>query len=272
MPVLHTAHGDIDYQDMGAGDTTLFLMPGWCQPKTVFHEFAALAASSFRVVIIDWRGHGKSSTDGRDFDGAALLTDALALIGHLNLLRVIPVSVAHASWIAVDLAERLPERVPAVVFLDWIMNQPAPEFFSSIEEMQDANSWKNARNELYEFWLAGSESPDIIHHLKTEMSVSSFQLWRLAGQVIADAYHQHGSPLERLEKLRHPPKATHIYSLDRNDEYLLLQQRFAADHDFFAVKRLENAITHLAVLERPGDVLDAMLENLEGEHLRRKTC
>lgn len=36
MPVLHTNYGDIDYQDIGTGDTTLFLMPGWCQPKTVF--------------------------------------------------------------------------------------------------------------------------------------------------------------------------------------------------------------------------------------------
>ncbi|MEJ5174110.1 alpha/beta fold hydrolase, partial [Erwinia sp. MYb416] len=80
MPILHTKHGDIDYQDVGSGDTTLFLMPGWCQPKTVFNEFSALAAASFRVVTPDWRGHGKSSTDGQDFDGAALFADALALI------------------------------------------------------------------------------------------------------------------------------------------------------------------------------------------------
>lgn len=88
------------------------------------------------------------------------------------------------------------------------------------------------------------------------------QLWRLAGQVIADAYHHYGSPLQRLEKLKNPPKATHIYSLDRNDEYLALQQRFALAHDFFKVKRLENARTHLAILERPQDVLAGILESI----------
>jgi len=262
MPILHTEHGDIDYQDVGSGDTTLFLMPGWCQPKTVFNEFSALAAASFRVVTPDWRGHGTSSTDGQDFDGAALFSEALALIEHLGLKRVVPVSVAHASWIAVDLAESLTERVPAMIFLDWIMNQPSTEFFSAITEMQQENRWEYARNQLFEFWLAGSDSPTMIHHLNTEMAESSYQLWRLAGQVIADAYHQYGSPLQRLETLKNPPKCTHLYSLDRDDDYLAFQQRFAEEHDFFEVKRLENARTHLAVLERPGDVLAWILKSL----------
>lgn len=260
MPILRTHHGDIDYQDVGSGDKTLFLMPGWCQPKTVFDEFSQLAAAFFRVVTIDWRGHGNSSTDGQDFDGAALLADALALIEHLGLQRVVPVSVAHASWIAVDLAERLPDRVPAMVFLDWIMNPPSTEFFTAINEMQDENRWQPARDRLFEFWLAGSESPIMRDHFNVEMAGSNYQLWRLAGQTIADAYHQYGSPLQRLEKLPNPPKSAHIYSLDRNDEYLALQQRFAQEHDFFAVKRLENARTHLAVLERPGDVLTEILK------------
>lgn len=259
MAVLPTHHGDIDYLDIGQADTTLFLMPGWCQPKTVFNDFAKLAAEFFRVVIIDWRGHGKSSTDGHDFDGAALLTDALTLIDHLGLTRVVPVSVAHASWIAVDLVESMADRVPQVIFLDWIMNEPAPAFFTSIKEMQREDSWQSARDELYDFWLAGSDSAIINDHLKIGMSESGYTLWRLAGQVISDAYHQYGSPLQRLEKLKNPPRATHIYSLDRDDDYLALQQRFAQAHDFFDVKRLEDARTHLAVLEKPGDVLAAIM-------------
>lgn len=58
MPILSTFHAQIDYQDSGSGETALFLMPGWCQPKTVFTDFATLAGAHFRVVSIDWRGHG----------------------------------------------------------------------------------------------------------------------------------------------------------------------------------------------------------------------
>ena len=262
MPVLHTRDGDIDYQDIGTGDTTLFLMPGWCQPKTVFKKFSELAAVYFRVVTIDWRGHGESSTNGHDFDGAALLSDALTLIEHLGLTRIVPVSVAHASWISIDLVESLKKRIPAVIFLDWIMNQPEPEFFASIRAMQNEDSWQNARDDLYEYWLAQSDSPVMIHHLKTEMAESSYQLWRLAGQAIADAYYKYSSPLLRLEKLRNPPQAIHIYSLDRSDKYLAIQQCFYRKHNFFEVKRLETARTHLAVLERPEDVLEEILKLL----------
>lgn len=184
MPIFSTVHAQIDYQDSGSGDTTLFLMPGWCQPKTVFANFALLAAPHFRVVSIDWRGHGKSSTDGKDFDGTSLVEDALALIDYLGLTKVVPVSVAHASWAAVDLVERLQERAPATVFLDWIMNHPAPAFFTSIDQMQCEDQWLHARDQLFEFWLAGSHSPTMTHHMKTEMAGSGFQLWRLAGQVI----------------------------------------------------------------------------------------
>jgi len=259
MPILSTFHTQIDYQDSGSGGTTLFLMPGWCQPKTVFADFAARAVAHFRVVSIDWRGHGKSSTDSQDFDGASLVEDALALIDHLGLTQVVPISVAHASWAAVDLVERLQERASAAVYLDWIMNHPAPEFFTSLDQMQREDQWLHARDKLFEFWLAGSHSPTMMYHMKTEMAESNFQLWRLAGQVIRDAYLQYGSPLHRLERLKNPPKMLHIYSLDRNDNYLSLQQQFAAQHDFFNVQRLEKARTHLAVLERPQDVLDAIL-------------
>lgn len=262
MPVLHTEYGDIDYQDTGSGDTTLFLMPGWCQPKTVFEDFTKLAAVDFRVVSIDWRGHGKSSTNGQDFDGAALLSDALTLIEHLGLTRIVPVAVAHASWISIDLVENLKNRIPAVIFLDWIMNEPEPEFFNSIRDMQNEECWQQARDALYEYWLAESDSPVMIHHLKTEMAESSYQLWRLAGQVIADAYHKYGSPLQRLEKLKNPPQATHIYSLDRSDNYLALQECFSGKYDFFQVRRLEKARTHLAVLERPEDVLEEIMKVL----------
>lgn len=262
MPVLHTEYGDIDYQDTGSGDTTLFLMPGWCQPKTVFEDFTKLAAVDFRVVTIDWRGHGKSSTNGQDFDGAALLSDALTLIEHLGLTRIVPVAVAHASWISIDLVESLKNRIPAVIFLDWIMNEPEPEFFDLIRDMQKEESWQPARDALYEYWLAESDSPVMIHHLKTEMAESSYQLWRLAGQVIADAYHKYGSPLQRLEKLKNPPQATHIYSLDRSDNYLALQECFSGKHDFFQVRRLEKARTHLAVLERPEEVLEEIMKVL----------
>ncbi|WP_268647566.1 alpha/beta fold hydrolase, partial [Escherichia coli] len=61
MTAFHSANMILDYQDVGSGPLTLVLLPGWCEPKTVFEPFIALAAERYRVISIDWRGHGLSS-------------------------------------------------------------------------------------------------------------------------------------------------------------------------------------------------------------------
>ena len=98
-----------------------------------------MAAEFFRVVIIDWRAHGKSSTDGQDFDGAAPITDALTILAWPAL-----VSASHATLIAVGLAD----CVPGVLFLDWIVNEPTAYFFTSNNEIQTEDIWQSARDEL----------------------------------------------------------------------------------------------------------------------------
>lgn len=47
-----------------------------------------------------------------------LLEDVRQLPTALRLDNVVTLSVAHASWLAVALAEALPQRVRGMVFLD----------------------------------------------------------------------------------------------------------------------------------------------------------
>ncbi|WP_231922046.1 hypothetical protein [Serratia ficaria] len=75
---------------------------------------------------------------------------------------------------------------------------------------------------------------------------------------IERAYRQYGSPLQRLAGLSPAPRCRHVYSLDRHEDYLHRQQDFAAEHRFFSVVRLEQARTHLGILERPEAVLGAV--------------
>ncbi|MCP1108393.1 alpha/beta hydrolase [Serratia nevei] len=127
----------LDYQDSGSGPLTLVLLPGWCEPKTVFEPFIALAAERYRVIGIDWRGHGRSSkAAGMSLAADDLLEDVCQLLTALRLDKVITLSVAHASWLAVALAEALPQRVRGMVFLDWIMTPPEPAFFTAVSRMQ----------------------------------------------------------------------------------------------------------------------------------------
>jgi hypothetical protein len=156
------------------------------------------------------------------------------------------------------LAEALPQRVQGMVFLDWIMTQPEPAFFTAVSRMQEPQRWLAARDALFDFWQGGIRHDRVKRHLEVEMAQEDYRLWRAAGVAIEQAYRQFGSPLQRLAGMSAPPPCRHIYSLDRRDDYLRQQQAFAAEQPFFSVVRLGEARTHLGILERPDSVLWAV--------------
>ncbi len=259
-------HGtlSLDYHDSGSGPQTLVLLPGWCEPKTVFAPFTALASQKYRVISLDWRGHALSDRDaGLSLGAQELLADLQQLLLELQVERFVTLSVAHASWIAVALAENMPQQMQGMVFLDWIMTQPEPAFFDSVQQMQRPEHWLAARDDLFTFWQGGIEHPQVKQHLTVEMAQEDYRVWQAAGVAIEQAYRQYGSPLNRLGELTSPPACRHIYSLDRGEDYLRQQQSFAANHPFFSVVRLENARTHLGILEQPAAVYRAVVDFLD---------
>ena len=223
------------------------------------YPFIALAADRYRTISLDWRGHGLSSKAAEmSLTADDLLEDVRQLLTALRLDNVITLSVAHASWLAVALAEALPQQVQGMVFLDWIMTQPEPAFFTAVSRMQQPQQWLAARDALFDFWQGGIRHDRVKRHLEVEMAQEDDRLWRAAGVAIEQAYRQFGSPLQRLAGMSAPPPCRHIYSLDRHDDYLRQQQAFAAERPFFSVARLEEARTHLGILERPDAVLRAV--------------
>lgn len=252
MTAFHSANMMLDYQDIGSGPHTLVLLPGWCEPKTVFEPFIALAAERYRVISIDWRGHGLSSkASGMSLAADDLLEDVRQLLTALRLDDVITLSVAHASWLAVALAEAFPQRIRGMVFLDWIMTQPEPAFFTAVSRMQQPQQWLATRDALFDFWQGGIRHDRVKRHLEVEMAQEDYRLWRAAGVAIEQAYRQFGSPLQRLAGMSAPPLCRHIYSLDRRDDYLRQQQAFAAEQPFFSVVRLGRLVLTSAFWNGP---------------------
>ena len=263
MTAFHFGTHSLDYHDSGSGSLTLVLLPGWCEPKTVFDPFGVLASERYRVISLDWRGQGLSSREAALSLGAEdLLEDVHHLLTALQVESFVTLSVAHASWIAVALAELMPQQVKGQVFLDWIMTQPVPAFFQSVQQMQGSEQWLAARDALFAFWQGGLDHPWVKHHLTVDMAREDFRVWQAAGVAIEQAYRQYQSPLNRLGELSSPPPCRHIYSLDRDENYLEQQRAFAAEYPFFSVVRLEHARTHLGILERPDEVYRAVVNFL----------
>src|SRR5258706_1824673 len=175
----------IAYAESGKGDTTLLLMPGWCSNRTVFNSLIPLLSKRYRVVALDWRGHGESEKMSSDFGQNELVEDALAVIKEAKIRTVIPVAQAHAGWVAIDLKTRLSNRVPKIVFLEWIGLDPPPPFLAALQGLQEADKLKPTLDVLFENWTNNVDNPGLVNFVKDEMGAYGFDMWSRGARTIA---------------------------------------------------------------------------------------
>ncbi|MGW6277152.1 alpha/beta fold hydrolase [Kribbella sp. NPDC055071] len=104
----------------GEGGVPLVLLHGFpCTSRIWAHNLVPLAAAGFDVVAPDLRGYGDSdfAPDGF-YDFNAFNTDLVGLFDALGWGRVVVAGHDLGAMIAIDLANRHPERVDRLVVLD----------------------------------------------------------------------------------------------------------------------------------------------------------
>jgi pimeloyl-ACP methyl ester carboxylesterase len=106
------------YRDWGGRSKPLVLLHGLASQSHIFDLVAPRLAQSFRVVVLDQRGHGESSKPNTGYDFETIDDDLLAFLDVLKFKRAI---LAGHSWggnVALQFAVRRPERVAALVLID----------------------------------------------------------------------------------------------------------------------------------------------------------
>jgi pimeloyl-ACP methyl ester carboxylesterase len=116
----------VGYDDLGTGDPPLLLLTGWCSSKERWSAAARLLAPRYRVLSTEWRGHGSSTRACGDFGLEEMVEDALAVADAAGAEQFVPCAASHAGFIAIELRRRYPERVPALVHVDWYVVPPPP--------------------------------------------------------------------------------------------------------------------------------------------------
>lgn len=238
--------------DLGQGEPALLLLTGWCSSRDRWATAAPLLAERRRVVSFEWRGHGESEPAAGDFGTNEMVQDALSVIDAAGLQTVIPCSASHSGWVAIELRRRLGDRVPAIVHLDWMVHAPSSAYMELISELQDPDRWPHARDTLFDIWSAGDESEAIDAAIDV-MRRQSADMWMRSGREIEASYRRAGSPLRALSALPTVPTVRHLYGQPATPEYLDVQERFADEHDWYSVHRLD-ARTHFSMIEAPGEV------------------
>jgi pimeloyl-ACP methyl ester carboxylesterase len=261
MPETLSQGARIRYDVAGEGGPVLLMLPGWCDNRTQFQKLAPLCAQRRRILSPDWRGHGQSEAPSGDFGYRELLTDTAAVIEASGARQVVPVTMAHAGWVAIGLRRRLgPQRIPKVVFLDWTIFDPPHHLLQALAALQDPEHWKSTRAQLFSLWLLDADR-SISDYVHRTMGDYAFGMWARAGREIAAAYARETSPMTALAALEPPTPTLHLHALPKDEAFREAQEAFGKSHPWFRSRRLEGK-THFPALETPEAVAAAIEEFL----------
>jgi pimeloyl-ACP methyl ester carboxylesterase len=112
----------LHYLDWGEpGRPTVVLLHGFNQTSHSWDEFAQrILLDGLRVIALDQRGHGDSDRAlGGDYGREAMADDPVRLAEGLGIERFVVVGMSMGAVHAVLAAARHPQRVDALVLVDW---------------------------------------------------------------------------------------------------------------------------------------------------------
>lgn len=249
----------VAYDDRSGAEPALLFLPGWCGPRTLFEPLAAQFDGQVRTLALDWRGHGQAPPADGDFGTVDLVDDAMAVIERSGTDVVVPVAVAHAGWVAIELRRRLGHRrIPRLVLLDWMVLGPPPPFLDALAAMRNPATTRAVVDQITGMWTAGLENPALNAYVAS-MAATSDDMWARAAREIAAAFETYGAPLDAIAALDPPPPTLHLYAQPPDEDHLDTQRRLAAERPWFEVVRLD-AASHFPVFEIP-DVIAGLVHD-----------
>ncbi|MEO8357310.1 MAG: alpha/beta hydrolase [Chloroflexota bacterium] len=104
------------YATYGSGRPVILLHGGLGHSGNWGHQVPALVSSGYRVVVIDSRGHGRSTRDGRPFSYELMASDVSAVMDALGLEKAALAGWSDGACTALILASKAPTRVAGVFF------------------------------------------------------------------------------------------------------------------------------------------------------------
>src|SRR5215204_663933 len=104
------------YATYGSGPPVILLHGGLGHSGNWGYQVPALLEHGFRVVLIDSRGHGRSTRDGRPYTYEQLAADVVAVMDAVHLERAALVGWSDGACTALLLGATAATRVAGVFF------------------------------------------------------------------------------------------------------------------------------------------------------------
>lgn len=113
---LHHNGARIWFASHGTGPVVVLLHGGLGHSGNWGHQIPELLAAGYQTLLIDSRGHGRSTRDDRPYSYQLMADDVLAILDHLSIDRAAFVGWSDGACIALVLADKAPERAKRVLF------------------------------------------------------------------------------------------------------------------------------------------------------------
>jgi pimeloyl-ACP methyl ester carboxylesterase len=177
--------GRIAYDDIGAGPLVV-MVPGLGDLRGEYRFLAPrIAAAGYRVVAMDLRGHGESTTGWADYSTASIGGDVAALVDHLDAGPAALIGTSMGAGAVVVAAATLPDRISAIVGIGpFVRDVPLPlptrVVLAVALNLGFVGPWGPAAWGAYYASLYPSRKPDDFHDYKARLVASLREPGRLA--------------------------------------------------------------------------------------------
>lgn len=104
------------YAMYGAGEPVILLHGGLGNSGNWGYQVPVLVQAGYRAIVIDSRGHGRSTRDARPYSYELMAGDILAVMDALEIQRAALVGWSDGACTALVLAAKAPERAAGVFF------------------------------------------------------------------------------------------------------------------------------------------------------------
>ncbi len=229
------------YASYGFGHPVILLHGGLGHSGNWGYQIPAVIASGYRALLIDSRGHGRSTRDSRPYSYELMASDVLAIMDVLHLERACVVGWSDGACTALILATKVPARIAGVFFFACNMDQSGVKEIAQPNPLLDRCFRRHAKDyaELSatpEEFKAFTEAVGLMQ--KTQPNYSARQLASIAVPVaIVLGEHDEFIKLEHAEYLaRNIPKAkllilpnvSHFAPLQRPEQFNRVMLAFIA--------------------------------------------
>ncbi|MBD9627431.1 MULTISPECIES: alpha/beta fold hydrolase [Ensifer] len=233
------------YATYGSGEPVILLHGGLGHSGNWGFQVPALLDTGHRVILIDSRGHGRSTRDRKPYTYELLAADVLAVMDRLDIQKAAFAGWSDGACIALTLASQTPERVSGVFFFACNMDP------SGTKDIEPSPVLDRCFSRHAEDYRALSATPDDFSAFVDAVS----EMQRTEPNYTA----------EDLGKIRVPV----VIVQSENDEFIKHEH---ADHLAHSIPGaafiLLDGVSHFAPLQRPdrfNAALTAFLVALEDE-------